>query len=446
MTGSVARMVFSAAVAAISCSSYGQIQPVTTFYAVVTADDTPLRCGDKEVLYPVARLAKGTLLRVDGQGQGWLRVVYPAGVVACVGADSVQIDPDGKTATLSKESRLKAFNITNGYKGSWNTILETALPAGTKLTLAESEPVNDGRGNAGYKIVPPEMARAYIQEGATGRATQAQIDAHLAAMAPKASENAKPADTKTASKPDPVQPDPSKAPKPDETTRTADSTKQAPKTDTPPVPVVSKSPYERLEAAFEAVRRQPPESAEYTALIGEFKSAIAKMSETGPEAGTRRRLDQRLKFLELQMDVQTAARAAAERNAQLNAEEKALADRMKDVESTRQYTIVGRLSASTIYDGKRLPLMFRIMAVGGQSSRTLAYLKPDEKFKLETKLGQVVGVLGESRMDQVLKSNVITPLRVDTLEAAGTAGNPAQTPTEQPADAPSATVPTTPGG
>lgn len=438
MTGLAARAM--TVVAMVAGSALGQVQPVTTYYVAVIADDTPLRCGDKEVLYPVARLNKGTLLRVDGAGNGWLRVVYPAGVVACIGADFVQIDEGGKTATLTKESRLKAFNITSGYRGSWNSVLDSPLPAGAKLVLAEVEPVNDGRGNAGYKIVPPDQARAFIQESATTRATQAQIDAYLAALAPKNPEQAKTPET-VAAKPEPVKTEPVKA----DPAKPAETTAKQPETVVQQPVERPKSQWERLEAAFENVRKQPVESAEYTALIGEFQAAVDKMSDTGPDASLRRRLSQRLEFLKLQVDIQDAARRVSEAKQQLTADEQRLAERMQDVERTRQYTIVGRLSASTVYDGKRLPLMFRIMAVGGQSSRTLAYIKPDEKLKIEEKLGQVVGVLGEARMDPTLKSNVITPLRIDTLEAAGTPGNPLS---NEPVPTPpaSAEVPSNPGG
>lgn len=444
MTGLAARAMTAGAVVALvgamtAGSALGQVQPVTTYYVAVTADDTPLRCGDKEVLYPVARLNRGTLLRVDGAGNGWLRVVYPAGVVVCIGADTVQIDEGGKSATLMKESRLKAFNITSGYRGSWNSVLDAALPAGTKLVLAETEPVNDGRGNAGYKIVPPDQARAFIQESATTRATQAQIDAYLAALAPKNADSTKVPET-LAVKPDPAKTEPAKADpvKPETPVNQPETVAQQP-VERP------RSQWERLEAAFENVRKQPVESAEYTALIGEFQAAVDKMTDTGPDASLRRRLSQRLEFLKLQADIQAGAQRLSEQNQKLSADEQRLTERMQDVERTRQYTIVGRLSASTIYDGKRLPLMFRIMAVGGQSSRTLAYIKPDEKMKIEDKLGQVVGVLGEARMDPTLKSNVITPLRIDTLEAAGTPGNPASS---EPVPVPpaSAEVPTNSGG
>jgi hypothetical protein len=459
MTVSVARglrravvvMAVAAGCAAVFVPSaaLAQVQPVTAYFAVVQADDTPLRCGNNEIMYPVARLTKGTLVRVDGEGNKWLRVAYPPGVVACIGADSIQLDATGKAGTLTKESRLKAFNIATGYRGSWNIILDAPLPPGAKVTLAETEPVNDGRGNAGYKIVPPEQARAYLPDSTVVKATQAQIDSYMASLTPKAGEKSaeKPGE-KVATKPEAEKPVEKSGDKPVD--RPADkplaqqSPSSTPDTNAPKVVVEqSKSQWERLESAFEAVRKQPTESAEFTALIGEFQSAVDKLGDEPQNQSVRRRLSQRLEYLKLQIDIQAGARKVAEARQNLNAEERNLADRMKEVEKTRQYTIVGRLSASTIYDGKRLPLMYRVMAIGGQSSRTLAYLKPDEKLKIDSKLGYVVGILGESRLDPTLKSNVITPVRVDTLEAAP-ATPPAST---EPAPAPATTeVPTTPGG
>ena len=57
--------------------------------------------------------------------------------------------------------------------------------------------------------------------------------------------------------------------------------------------------------------------------------------------------------------------------------------------------------------------------------RTLGYIKPDPRFALDGKLGQIVGVIGEASVDKDLKLNVITPVRVDLLQ-----GVPVQ-PTQQ---------------
>ena len=70
----------------------GAVQPVTAYFAVVASDETMLRSGAGELMYPVAKLGKGQLLRVDGEGGGWSRVGYPPGALAFVMADAVQVD------------------------------------------------------------------------------------------------------------------------------------------------------------------------------------------------------------------------------------------------------------------------------------------------------------------------------------------------------------------
>jgi hypothetical protein len=198
----------------------------------------------------------------------------------------------------------------------------------------------------------------------------------------------------------------------------------------PPLPP---SPYEKLEAAFEAVKKQPPETAEFGPLMSEIQKAMDKLDDSQASATIRRRLDQRLAYLQLSLDIQAKRRKLAESQSMWSEHDKVIKQRMDEVAQTRQYTLVGRLSASSIYDGKRLPLMYRVQSVGGPAPRTMAYLRPDPKQGIDSKLGQVVGVLGESVMDPTLHINIITPLRVDTLEAAEPADKAPTSPPTEPA-------------
>jgi hypothetical protein len=193
------------------------------------------------------------------------------------------------------------------------------------------------------------------------------------------------------------------------------------------------SPYEQLEAAFEAMRKQPADQAEYKELMNEYQAAIAKLDDSPQNQYIRPRLQLRLDYLKLQADVQDQLRKLEEAQRSVSESEKQLAARLAEVDRVRQYTIVGRLSASTIYDGKRLPLMYRVQAVGGTAPRTLGYLKPDAALKIDSKIGQVVGVVGESTIDPTLRLNIITPLRVDTLEPAAAPAAPASDAPKDPA-------------
>ena len=454
-------LLFTAAPIVMSASAMGQIVAVAPYFAVVEKDDAMMRCGGDDMLYPIAKLAKGQMLRVDGEGGGWSRVGYPANTPAFITSDSIQPDTGGKTGTVTKPTKLKAFNLTTGLKGSWNSVFEQPVAVGTKLVILDAEPTPDGRGNSAFKVVPPETARGFVQTGALRKATSDEINQYMAQAAPK------PADGKSATPPkqgEPApgtvaaKPDPAAAPtgQPATTVKLADpivppkpqaATPNAPATNTPagpaapgaqpeapvaanpatnveikPAPVIPPSPYERLESAFEAVRKQPADTAEFSELMAEYQAAIEKLDDSPASKNLRPRLQQRLDYLKLRADIQAQQRAISGQQAVLTQDDELLKKRLEEVDRVRQYAIVGRLSASTIYDGKRLPLMYRVQTVGGPAPRTLAYIKPDPKLAIDAKLGQVVGVIGESVVDATLKIKIVTPLRVDTLEPMATPG------------------------
>lgn len=79
------------------------------------------------------------------------------------------------------------------------------------------------------------------------------------------------------------------------------------------------------------------------------------------------------------------------------------------------YDAVGKLMASSVYDGQTLPRMYRL--VDPASGRTLAYLQPNEVTESRRLLGKVVGIEGPMRYDPALKLRVIEVKRIDLLEA-----------------------------
>lgn len=403
---------------ALVASVSGQVAPVAPYFALVSADDAMMRCGSEDNFYPIAKLVRGQLVRVDGEGAGWSRVGYPAGTPAFIPADSFQPDSTGKTGTVTKASKLKALNLTTGLKGSWAPVLETPVAVGTRLAILDAEATPDGRGSTAFKVTPPENARAFVPTSALKKATNDEINTAMASQ-PKATEGAKP---EQPTKPIAAAPNPPAGPT---ATRIPPGSKPAPAATNPtttaeakPAQPIPASPYEKLEAAFEAVKKQPPETAEFGPLMSEIQAAMDKLDDSPSSSMIRRRLDQRLNYLRLSMDIQAQKRRLADSQATWSDHDKVIKQRMDDVAKARQYTLVGRLSASTIYDGKRMPLMYRVQTVGGPAPRTLAYLKPDAKLGIDAKLGQVVGVVGEAVMDPTLRINILTPLRVDTLEPA----------------------------
>src|SRR5205085_9571805 len=104
----------------------------------------------------------------------------------------------------------------------------------------------------------------------------------------------------------------------------------------------------------------------------------------------------------------------------------------KALESSAEYVAVGRVAASTIYDGKGLPKMLRVQDAA--SGRTLAYLQPDEQYELVNLIGNLVGIVGDKTYDGSLRLNIIQPHRIDILTpdkngVASTINMPVKTPT-----------------
>ncbi len=86
---------------------------------------------------------------------------------------------------------------------------------------------------------------------------------------------------------------------------------------------------------------------------------------------------------------------------------------MKALQSVGAYDAVGRLMASTIYDGRGLPRLYRLQDPA--TGRTIAYLRPDPRMNVTSMLGQVVGVTGSTNADPGLNVRILSPDRIDIL-------------------------------
>jgi hypothetical protein len=409
-----------------------QVQNVTPYYAFVTAEKAAARCGSNQFSYTVADLTSGQIVFVDGEGEAWSRISCPPNMTAFVRVEDVQVE--GTTAKVTQPTRLKAASATAGYSGSWQLLLANPLPAGASLTI--TEPIKEGDGPViAYRVATPEGARAYLESRHLRRATPGEVDAYrtkAGGLAPlPLAAGGTPAPTTTAA--NPLKPGPQPTPPSTSATPPTSITlaePMAPGSGTPPAPGTAEpapvsapaaqepaktralATSEQLEATFLAIWKQPPETAELGELVSEFNRAIA--SET--DDVRRKTMQSRVEALKLRIDLVERMREREQDKTALDAQKSQIAEQVAAWERTRVYTIVGQLAPSTVYDGKRLPLMFRVVSVGGTSPRTLGYLKSTTETDLTKMLGQVVGVIGESTLDRSLMLNIISPIKVDVLK------------------------------
>ncbi len=391
-----------------------------------------LHSGDSQRYYRVAELQPGTLVRVDGESADWARVSYPAGLGAFVRADAVKQGETPDTLVLTTSSRLYAANAVAGFDGSWKALLSEsqALPAGT--TLRALETVRSGANTVvGYKVAAPDSARGFVQRALLRTPTPEELAAAgvNARPEPAVQPTATPAsgstgeaaatpptgDVVTLTTP-PVTD--GATPPPAQTPTVADGEgpvviEQRPVVVAPAAPAPGS--LQALDEAFKRVQSQPDASAEIDELKGELQAALERIEDTPQNRMTRAGLQQRIEILSIRSDLRDRMRALEERRAAASVSNSASAEAIKNLEQSRVYTITGRLMTSELYDGTRLPRMLRVQTVGGPTTRTIGYIKPDAALALDTKIGQNVGVVGNIVLDPQTGLRTIEATRVDVL-------------------------------
>jgi hypothetical protein len=206
---------------------------------------------------------------------------------------------------------------------------------------------------------------------------------------------------------------------PTEATTPAARPEETPAVETPVTPTPRLSPYD-LEETFNRVWREPIMNSEMDELVGQYTSVMESLDAQESDR-LLKQLKGRRDALQLRIELRDKMRQQADARAAIEAGRGRVAEQLRLAEDGRVYTIVGQLQPSTVYDGQKLPLMYRIVSVGGVSPRTLGYLKDDAEMNLLGKIGAVVGVIGEAQVDRSLMLNVITPVRVDVLKPKGEA-------------------------
>jgi hypothetical protein len=173
-----------------------------------------------------------------------------------------------------------------------------------------------------------------------------------------------------------------------------------------------------LKALYDRVRTQPAATAELDQAIAEFEKFKGTLSGTAHDTAVGKQLDAYISVMKMRKDIRDAQSANAAINRDTELMKSDVGKRVIELEKQRVYTLIGRLVRSTVYDGGRTPELYRVMSPEPGSARTLGYLLPDPKFDYSNKLDQVVGIIGELRPDESLRTNLIVPKRVDVVSLA----------------------------
>lgn len=420
------------------------------YHAMIARDGVELRCGAGTFYYPVATLKAGSLVKVLGEDSGWLKVAYPDGLRVLLRAEDVTADASGKAVKLAKPGSLLHANLNGGAAAAWSrVVLEHEPQPGTEFAVLDSTKKTDGAVSH-YAVAAPAGTFGYVNRDLARRLSPEEYAAAIAKPAapppvtpPSAPGTTTPPGETPASVPmTPINPMPQEG--------TPGATPASPPADAPPsspaaapvAPVVPAAPKvdpriaetAALAALFKRIQAQGPEEAEFEQAIVAFNDAIAKAGTGLADQRYADHLRKYVEVLQLRKDLRDANRRAATGTQALEARHADISRQLAELEKLSVYRVIGKLLSSTVYDGTRLPKLFRVVSPEPGSGRTLAYVQPAEGLDLEGKLGRIVGIVGDSRLEESLRANLVTPKRVDVLSLASLeAASPTNAPAAKPA-------------
>ncbi len=420
--------------------------PSKAYTGTVTADNVYIRCGPSaSSAYPFGKLAMGDILEVVDEGFGWatVRTNGPAfrNVYGYVLAnDKVVLSPDGQTLTVNAETDVRAPNI--GADGNPDSSFKAIGKASIGSMLKVVATMNGEREKV-YKIAVPANCVGYVNLNFVRRSSAGEA-AKMAQSVSNDSAAAKGAGTvavieeKTSQATEII---PATATTPEKIITEATKTETVvtetvvanpkvevakPAVKTTEVVVVAPGPavqsaqasasekrrksFNDLEVIWITVKAEPLASSEVGVLKDRY---MILMNDSDCEIEIKNVVETRVKQLIVQIEAQQRIRQLKEMRATLDADTEQVRVLKFALEARSDYTVVGILNASSIYDGKRLPLLYRLVdpAVG----QTVAYVTTKNPAQLATMLGTLVGIRGEKRYDEALRVSVIDPTAIEIL-------------------------------
>lgn len=431
---------------------------------VIGTGDAALRCGPSDRYYPVARLAEGAELKVlepDPRG-GFLRVAYPSGQSVYVPKDAVELRDD-RSLRVVRPTRLIALHAEAGVGGSWRSVLGDPLRVGSDLAIHETIRSETGE-ITGYKVEPPSGASAWValsdlrrtgSKDPVSEAAGAADGAHvptanppdrvvegaqasgapalgrrslLEAMVPPAGGAAAPIAAREQE--DSGSTTANAVPGGDGATvpgtpgaSATEGSARALATNSPTVVIEQGigTPSRRtealgvmeLEALYQSARSSETFEDELEALLAEHRRTLEATPDDSFNERLREQLRQRIAYIEMRIAFRDGpAKMAAERASAPRISEQ-LQRRLDELRAGQEYVMIGRMVISRVYDGERLPKLYRVRSADALA-RTLGYVKSGDK-DLTPYLDRVVGIAGPVESGPG-GARVVTAVRVDLLD------------------------------
>ena len=399
----------------------------STYTATISVDSTFVRCApNTESGYPFGELSRGQTVTVDNPKPvpGWVRIRIEgapfqgwAGFVPAL--PGVTLSADGKSIKVTGTASINAPNGTADFnpESSWKPV--GFLTAGNELPVIE---VVKGQRDTFYAVpLSGSSTYGYIAESALER-----MDGGTAAnTTPNATTPNE--TTPNSTTPNTTSTDGGTSNTDTATTNTTDTAKKPadaakPAATSPKKRVAEPRPeteatrqrarFEALETKWQSLQKTECDLAD----LKDLHTGFLTISENA-EASEPTRKNARTRSMQVASVVEL--RELKARSAEVATRSKLKNQEVVDLEkwllARQQHDAIGILNASLVYDGERLPRLYRLQ--DPVSGFTTAYLMEDPELKLSSMLGLVVGVKGDKHFDESLRRTVITPKTVAVLQS-----------------------------
>ena len=412
-----------------------------TFEATVTASDTLVRSApNAESGYPFGLISRGATVTVIDRQAGWVRVrtegaSFDGWTGYVQGTPAVTLSADGKTIKISGRAQVNAPNGDADFnpERSWKPI--GFLAAGDELSVLQ---VIKGERDTFYSVPLSGKTSGWIADSAiTAKDAPKQNSTSANSAKPAATNTANntgnAGTTETIEGTQPTNANPAQpgtpvvdlktgetAPANDATKTTSTKKVLTTKTTTTKTVEVKPNPSQQVvRAKLEELEKKWQATNRDACSIGDLQELHAGFVGIAEDADATKVTRQSARLRSIQLTQVIELRSIKEKTKEVASREQVHKQEATDLElwlrARQANDAVGILNASLVYDGERLPRLYRLQ--DPVSGYTVAYLREDPSHQLSSMLGLLVGVNGGRQFDESLRRDIITPISIAVFDA-----------------------------
>ncbi len=435
-------VIVAASVAGVAVVGPAEASQETPFTGVVV-EDVEVRAGGGTAFYVVGEVERGGIVEVEEIIFRWHKIRPPEGVHSFISKAFVDVRGDGTRGVVNRDRVEVSAASVRGPAESYRW--QADLNEGDEVRIVEEV-------NSFYRIEPPEGAFVFLPPDSVRPAEEAELlqrpageeVAEAAGEGEAAAEGeADEADEASARRDDvdaeaEVEASEGLAEngeaeaaeaeaeveaegqavaeaERDAEAAEADAGEEAEAFDSPAVTAELRE----VERAMLPLLHKPIGEQPIDEMIAAYEAVAEQVELPGSD---QRVVAHRLAALE--RNARLAQTLARVREVREQADRSAAADRELDDSprafEDRGYSTVARLAASRVFDGERLPRLYRLL--DPETGRTIAYLEPDERIDAERMVDQLVGLEGERRYDRAIRLHVFDVETIELLERRAAEG------------------------